>query len=221
MAQRVARIEARVPARGSRLVMGRLSLIVTVALVAAALGDVLVERLANTGLFGQGYADDDQSGVVPALLCAAIVAAVGVAGATRELVRSAARQLWHRSLLRDLPAIGALQIAGVLGIERTEAALHGAALAPGLGWLGAPVFASLAVHAIVCLICIFALSAVLRALVRTCAAIVRRVLTALYELPAAPGPLVSRRSRPRTQAAAVAAGRRRGMRAPPSSFAFA
>src|SRR5581483_1889235 len=106
---------------------------------------------------------------LPVLLCAAAIGAalvaVRIAGlvrgtsprVARELLRSTADGLARRSLLRDLPAIGALQIAGVFGIERAEAAVAGTAFAPGLHWLGAPVLAALGIHGVVCLLCIVAL----------------------------------------------------------------
>lgn len=213
--------------------MGRFALIVMAALVAAALGDTLVEFSADAGLFGNGYYDGDQSGVLPALLCAA---AIGLAivvgtivtlirgtapGAARALVRATAAGLSRRSLLRDLPAIGALQIAGVYGIERTEAALHGAAFAPGPAWLGAPLPIALAMHALVCILCIVVLSALLRVLVRAGAAIVLRFLAAVFDAGSPSPACLSRRARPRVCSAAIAAGHQRGNRAPPRSAAFA
>ncbi len=115
--------------------MLRLSLVLTVALVAAALGDTIVEWLANSGLFSGGYADGDQRSVVPTLLCAGVLGLQLVSArafamlrgktpaSARDVVLATARRLSRRSLLRDLPAIGVLQLAGVYAMESAEAGI--------------------------------------------------------------------------------------------------
>jgi len=207
--------------------MVRISLALVVAMTAAALGDTIVEWSANAGLFGTGYSDGDQRSVVPTLIGASVLGlqfviarVVGMLRGTtsasaRDVVLATASRLSRRSLLRDLPAIGALQLAGVYGMESAEAALRGGTIAGGLGWLGAPVIVALAFHAAVCILCILAVGALLRFLVGMCAALVLRALAASYDIePQAPVAL-SCRARPTLRAGARASIGQRGKRAPP------
>jgi hypothetical protein len=207
--------------------MFRLSLVLMVALAAAALGDTIVEWSANAGLFGAGYSDSDQRSVVPALVCAGVIGLQLVIArvvamlrgktpaSARDVVLATASRLSRRSLLRDLPAICFVQLAGVYAMESAEAALRVGTVASGLGWLGGPVIVALAFHAVVCVLCILGVGALLRALVGMCASIVLRVLAVAYDIePSAPG-VVSLRARPLPRAAACASVRQRGKRAPP------
>jgi hypothetical protein len=168
--------------------MLRLSMVLTVALVAAAVGDTVVEWSANAGLFGLGFSDTDQRSIVPTLACAGVLALEftcarafamlrGRTPATvREVLRASARLLAQRSLLRDLPAIFALQLGGVYLMESIEALVRGGTVAGGLGWLGAPVLVALALHLGVCLACVVVVGALLRALVDAAVALVLRAL---------------------------------------------
>lgn len=207
--------------------MFRLSLVLMVALAAAALGDTIVEWSANAGLFGPGYSDGDQRSVVPTLVCAGIlglqlVVARAVAmlrgqtpASARDVVLATASRLSRRSLLRDLPAIGGLQLAGVYAMESAEAALRGGSVASGLAWLGAPVIVALAIHAVVCFLCVLMAGALLRASVAMCASLVLRVLAASYDVESPAPAFVARRARELPRAAARGSVRQRGKRAPP------
>jgi hypothetical protein len=207
--------------------MQRLWLVVTVALAAAALGDTIVEWSANAGVFGAGYSDGDQRSVVPTLVCAGVLGLQLVVGrilamlrgetpaSARDVLLAAASRLSRRSLLSDVPAIGALQLAGVYAMESAESALRGGAVASGVGWLGAPVIVALALHAVVCVLCVLAVGALLRALVRISASLVLRALAVAYDVKPLIPAFWSRRERALPPRTACASLRQRGERAPP------
>ena len=48
--------------------ISRLPFLLAVAILAAGLGDPVVELVSNTGIVGGNYADDNHLGVVPTLL---------------------------------------------------------------------------------------------------------------------------------------------------------
>ena len=197
------------------------------ALIAAALGDFVVERIADTGVFGAGYIDRDQSGVGSVLVLgvgvafAAVVwrfgALLGSAGAARRAAwhRATARALAPRTLARVLPGAFVIQLAGVYGIESVERLALGAPLPDGVGWLGAPLAFSLTFHLLLGLVCAFALTAALRALLAACAALVVRVLALATALADAPQPCLSARTDTVLAAVREHFARRHGERGPP------
>jgi hypothetical protein len=195
--------------------------LVAAALIAAGAGDPLVEALAGAGAFGPGYADHNHLGVVPVLLAAlALLVAVFALGCYRWRYRARFGRLhaMHAIGLLDLPAILAVQLAAVFGMESLEAALVRAPLQPGLEWLGGPVPLSLAIDAVVALGALALVRRFMRAMPRACAIVVRAL--ELLAVRSSPGSGVKGRAgdEPRAvlQRGALLA-RRIGGRAPPHS----
>jgi hypothetical protein len=112
------------------------------AICAAAIGDPLVESCANRGLLGGHYADNDHASVVPALL-AGIVIAVFV-GTRLAFARNPSRFARSANVC-DIATIGALQFPALFAMESAE----NGRLAGGIGWLGGPLAASLALHLLI------------------------------------------------------------------------
>jgi hypothetical protein len=204
----------------------RLPVAVAAALLAAGLGDPLVESLSGTGIFGAGYADQNHLGVVPVLVAAATVLAAwfvvrcsdGLRRALRgERVANVAAASGSPALGADLALVVALQLAVVFLMEFAEAALAGTPLQGGVGWLGAPLGWALALYASVALVALFGVHRFARAMCGACARIVRAALEVLASAPrAAHGPLVEARTCDRHARHQTLIARNSGGRAPPS-----
>jgi len=211
----------------------RLAFVVTAALIAAGIGDPLVETIADTGAFGAGYHDTNHLGVLPALICALGVALemavlYGLrafsAGARHggERLRSLARRIGTHRARADVPFVFALQLAAVFAIESFEAFAAGGKTVDATSWLGAPPAFSLAVHGALAFGITVALARVARALVATLASLVRVALRFIAVPPLRERPalrdlgdaaLLARRLRVRV--------RETGERAPPVLLASA
>lgn len=173
---------------------------VGVALVAAAVGDPLVETLADAGLFGPGYADTDHAGVAPAITVALLFFAVFLAIRTVGLFRAPAATNNGPARVIAAPRIEPLrvlplQFVGVYGIECFEAVTAHQPVPVGVSWLGGPVPVSLAVHFVIAALACAVLRCVMRwllgglvAVVGIAAAIVARVL----RVPVIARPLLQR-----------------------------
>lgn len=140
------------------------------AVCAAAVGDPLVETLANRGLLGGRYADNDHASVLPALL-AGIAIALFVGARLAFLHRRTYVSL--QSNLRDVTLIAALQFPALFIMESAE----DGRLADGLSWLGGPAPVSLALHLLVGLAAAAIAARVVNALARTIDAIAGAALT--------------------------------------------
>jgi hypothetical protein len=198
-----------------------------VAILAAGLGDSVVESVSNTGIFGQ-YTDNNHLGVLPTLLAGAIIALEIVALRCADVCRSSARRS-RRTLMdtaaaigcgsarRDIPFIFTIQLAALFTLETAEQVIAGGKLLGGTAWLGGPVIFSLLTHAFIGTVCRQALSACMRAMVRTFATlvdtVVRFIWLAIVRASDAAVRLV-RRMTPCTRAQAPRA-REIGGRAPP------
>jgi hypothetical protein len=164
----------------------RLPLLAAAALIAAALADPLVETIANTGLVGPGYSDDNHTSVLPALVAGALLALLVICMRSLALLRRepagrgwvirAARQISTQPPLRDLPLLLALQFAILFIMESSEQLAFGGRLAGGLAWLGGPLWFSVSVHVAVGWACIVALARAMRSIVTRCARLVRTAL---------------------------------------------
>jgi hypothetical protein len=166
----------------------------TAAIIAAAVGDPVVETIANSGAFGAGFHDTDRSSVIPALVAGAILALV-LAGVRALSVLRYGSALHrgsspveratapHVSPLRDLPIVLAMQFATLFTMESAEQLASGRRLLGGLAWLGGPIVFSIAMHGLIGSACILILTAFARALYRTVASFVRETIEAiLYSL---------------------------------------
>jgi hypothetical protein len=154
----------------------RLWFCLAVAAISAAIADPLVEWASNAGGFGPGnFTDHSTADVVPALLVGVLFVATHLwlrvrraltRGPAHDLLR-ASRQAIGGRVLRLLPLIFAVQMLALYCMETSEQiAVIGHPLG-GTIWLGGPLLASLAVHAVACVLVAFAASNVLRALTQS------------------------------------------------------
>jgi hypothetical protein len=163
-------------------VVSRLPFLATVALIAAALGDPLVETISNTGIFGRGYYDNDHASVIPTLVAGSLLAIVMIVRRTLTLLRDApetgqwpiemARHISARSPIQDLPYVLALQFIALFGMESAEQLFVGGRLLGGLAWLGGPLWFSLFIHVLIGSMCTVAIARAMRAIVAHCATLV-------------------------------------------------
>jgi hypothetical protein len=161
----------------------RLPLLAATALIAAALADPLVETIANAGLVGPGYSDDNHLSVLPTLVAGGLLALLVIGTRSVALLRhdfgpqrwmmQAARQISNQAPLRDLPLVLALQFGILFIMESGEQLAVGGRLAGGTAWLGGPIWFSVAAHVAIGWVCIVALSRAMRSIVARCAILVR------------------------------------------------
>jgi hypothetical protein len=119
------------------------------AVIAAAIADPLVEFVSNAGWFGRGSLTDHSNlDVVPALLAGLALLALHVAGKARAIL---AGRVFPRGIVRLLPAIFALQILTLYGMETGEQLVAWGHVLGHAVWLGAPLPISLAIHAATCI----------------------------------------------------------------------
>jgi hypothetical protein len=146
-------------------VASRLPFLFAVALVAAAIGDALVETVSNGGVFGSGFDDNNHLSVVPALVAGTMLGLAMVAAWCWSLVRRGSSLVCSGSSLRrsdpfgdaiarlahgpaqgDVPIVVALQFAALFAMESSEQLLAGGRLLGGSAWLGGPIVFSVATH---------------------------------------------------------------------------
>jgi hypothetical protein len=161
--------------------------LVAVALIAAAGSDLLVEAVANSGAFGRGYFDTDDSSIMPSLLAAVILAAGVIGGhmfsaldharaGRRDWLANVAADVARHAPLRYVRHILALQFAALFAMESAEQYLAHGQLAGGLRWLGGPPPASIALHVSLGVICTLAAGWLMRASAPHFASFVRGAL---------------------------------------------
>ena len=147
-----------------------------VAAISAAIADPLVEWASNAGRFGPGnFTDHSSADVVPALVVGALfvithlvlrIRRALVSGPAYDLLR-ASRDAIDGRMTRLLPLMFAVQMLALYCMETVEqVAVVGHPLGSTI-WLGGPVLASLAVHAIACVLVAVTASKVLRSLARS------------------------------------------------------
>jgi len=150
--------------------------VVTAALFAAVFADAVAEGLSNTSVFWHGrFTDQSSADLIPAFLIGlgalgltlALIVLRGrreAGGTLRSLLLGSARFLTCREIARLVPVIFVAQIVALEIMETIEqVAVYGHALG-GTLWLGAPILASLAIHALFCVGSAFVLSVVVRTL---------------------------------------------------------
>jgi hypothetical protein len=206
----------------------RLPFLIAAALIAAAFGDWFVESISNTGIFGAAYHDDNHLSVVPTMLAGLIVALEIAAfrflqvwrsapGRSRSWIAAAASDLTTHKRVEDFACVFALQIAAVFVMENAEQVLAGGRLLGGTVWLGAPIAASLALHALIGWSCVLLLRRLMRVLIDAFVSLAHIALGFIFiarECESS-GPFVRRRRDPGRRSAVSAPARHIGGRAPP------
>jgi hypothetical protein len=160
--------------------------LVAVAIIAAAIADPIVESLANAGIFGGHYADNNHLSVLPALFVGGVLVLLTLAlrcfGFWRDShdpddwVIRVARSFSGRSPARDMPCVFLMQLLALFVMENAEQVCSGGKLLGGTAWLGGPIFFSLLAHALIGAACLFALAMFMRGLLRTLASFVRAIV---------------------------------------------
>ncbi len=174
----------------SAAITTRFSFLAAVALIAAAVADPVVESIANSGILGGRYEDNNHLFVTPVLLIGgAFILRVltlrcldvwrSTSGSRNWLV-DVAKEFSERSTLQDLPYVFGMQLAALFLMESAEQLAVGGRLLGGTAWLGGPILFSLLAHAMVGAVCLCALESFLRALLRTFASFVRSVIEFIW-----------------------------------------
>jgi hypothetical protein len=164
-----------------------------VALLAAVLGDALVEGLSNAGILWHGqYTDQSSLDLFPVLLAVIAIAlmlgrsvkqqirATGLPA--RTLIVSTSRALIPNEIAAALPAIFSLQLFILFSMETIEQIVVYGHDFGGTLWLGGPIAVSLLIHALFAVACAFLLSGALRALTNALIRVVRCIFARYVEL---------------------------------------
>lgn len=188
------------------MIRNRLPFVVAAALIAAAIGDPLVESISNAGIFGGHFADNDHLSVEPTVFVGAIFVLNALVSRILGLFRQAAHpqgnwltrsvaRVTPRSIVRYVPLVIALQLLFVFAMESCEQLAGSGRLLGGLVWLGGPAVFSLATHVALGTICTLVLAWLTEALSKAVVSLVR-VAIAIMRLS------------PRETPAGIAFGRR-------------
>jgi hypothetical protein len=204
------------------------------ALIAAALGDPLVENVSNTGIFGTHYSDTNHISIVPALVAGVLLVLVIIglrcvemcmvsAGGRRDWLVDVATAISTRSPARDFPCVFGMQLAALFAMESTEQVLLGGKLLGGTVWLGGPIAFSLLTHAVIGAGCILLLKWFVRSMLATfaslvCIALEFILITRTYGVL---GALLRRSEEPECHRAQAPHVRQIGERAPPLHLTLA
>jgi len=148
-----------------------------VAALAATAADPLVEAASNAGWFGRrDYTDHSNVDVIPALVVSAVLALLYVFLRAQRLVaprslvvarvRDSLRAGASKPVFPLLPAIFAMQLGVLYGMETIEQIVVAGHPLGGVIWLGAPAAIALVLHGCACVLTAYALAAVLDALTR-------------------------------------------------------
>lgn len=191
--------------------VSRLTFVAAVALIAAAAGDILVESIANTGVLGRGFADNDHSSVLPALAAGVLFVLPLVVCRYMDIARNIA----DRSPLQDAHAVLAVQFALLFLMESAEQLTAQGRLLGGTAWLGGPVWFSLGVHVLLGLACMLAIASGSRAIARRCLALVRVALELIVDAYRCAAVFAHRVSDDAFGRSQIAGARTHGVRGPP------
>jgi hypothetical protein len=169
----------------------RMPFLLAAALMAAAVGDPLVETISNTGILGRGYSDNNHLSVIPALIAGGAWALAIVCKRCLELVRNPserrdwlidmARSISVRSPLQDVPCVLVLQCAVLFAMESSEQLIAGGRLLGGTAWLGGPIWFSALTHVLLGSLCTLLIARGTRAILRRCAAFVAIALEFIFD----------------------------------------
>jgi hypothetical protein len=172
----------------------RIVFMCSAALLAAVLGDAVLEGISNAGIFWHGhYTDRSSLNLLPVFLLAvlAVVATLGLSVyrqaretgvSARSLLISSSRALSKQDVMRLLPTIFLLQMLVLFSMETAEqVAVYGHVFG-GTLWMGAPVVASLFGHAFFTVVSAFSLSSGLETLTKALVRIVKCLFMLLAAL---------------------------------------
>jgi hypothetical protein len=210
----------------------RLPFLLAIALVAAAIGDPLVETIANTGAIGRGFSDNNHLSVIPTLIAGLLLVSLAIGRRCLDLCRhcprrgdwviETAKRFCERPPLDDLPYVIFLQFAALFVMESTEQLVFGGRLLGGAAWLGGPIFFSVVAHALIGAVCCIAITQNARAIVKRFATLfagtLNFILLVLHRQSCAL--FAPRRSEPTPRALQILDVRRIGERAPPALLAL-
>lgn len=193
------------------------------AVIAATIGDIVLESASTSGLFGAGnFTDGSLVDIVPAL---AIGVCAALAYAVVAVKRVLAQNCWGSALTRWsaatdagrhrlFPFVLVLQFAALFSMESIEeVVVRGHLLGPTI-WLGAPAPIAILTHALLGATVLFVLRALLSALVRTAVSTIVTLLAVLRR--AFPDPIRVVRPSVRIAATGLAYCGARAGRAPPA-----
>jgi hypothetical protein len=151
----------------------RIPFCLAVAVIAAAVADPLVEFASNAGWFGSGsFTDRSNLDVFPALVVGVGVLALYLIGRAGAILAGTALP---RRIVSLVPAIFVLQVAALYVMETAEQFVVGGHVLGPTVWLGAPILASLAIHAAFCLTVTFWIARSARGLAVTTLRIMRLI----------------------------------------------
>lgn len=169
----------------------RLGFSLAVAVIAAAIADPIVEFAANTGRFGAGtFTDRSNLDVVPAFVFGLALLALHFVRRSRAILDV---RVPTGGVGAVLPAIFAMQIAALYGMETLEQiVVWGHTFAPGI-WLGGPLALSLSIHAAVCCAVALVIARSRRRLAATTLRMIRLVRAIVTRALAAEQPPARRR----------------------------
>ena len=164
--------------------------VVAVAAIAAALADLVIEGLANHGVFGRTRFTDGSNAVNgPAAVLGAIFLLrflyLRVRCALRAGGNAAAASgptLRELSIAQIAVRIGAIFVVQIVALWAMETVEQYAVFGHGFGgtiWLGGPVALSLVMHAAVCVVTAFSARFILRALEPRAVRLLRAMLAVL------------------------------------------
>ena len=134
--------------------LGTVPLFAATAILAAAVGNPLVEAVSSSGLLGAGYHDLDRSSALPASIVGLLIALAAVVLRTlREWRGTRVPAFPERAVSFQLPLVVGLQLLAVYAMQTFESLSAHGRPADLSEWLGGPAWFSLAVYAVTSLIC--------------------------------------------------------------------
>lgn len=157
------------------------------AISAAAVTDPFVEHLSNAGFFGPGnFTDRSNADVIPALFAGLLLCAFAL---FTEVRRAVARSMPAARSLKLLPAVFALQIGALFGMETLEQICIAGHPLGGLLWLGGPAAFALLVHGLSCVLLTCGMMQAAAHSAKRVVQIIRMALEFLRRILTAPAPL--------------------------------
>jgi hypothetical protein len=174
-----------------------------IAVIAAAIADPLVESASNAGWFGPGlFTDRSNLDVAPMLLVGVLLLIVYLVSKAQAALANGSRRgrdVWREAghalgsgIWGLIPAIFGLQMLTLYAMETAEQHLvWGHSLGP-MVWLGGPLPASLAVHAIICVALAVTIARWMRALTATTLRFIRLIRALATFAPQPAGSIASR-----------------------------